>query len=137
MKRSIMWWKSFVFKTKVRTLERIPLQVSSVELERVCNEAHDDVLETAAISVPPPGGGPERLVVFAVLRNGTADAAELRRTIGSALKSRLNPLFKLEAVFVVESLPRTATNKVMRRVLRDMATEKTRAAKPVSLRSKL
>jgi acyl-coenzyme A synthetase/AMP-(fatty) acid ligase len=112
-----------------------PLQVSSVELERVCNEAHDDVLETAAISVAPPGGGPERLVVFTVLRNGTASASELHTVIGSALKTKMNPLFKLEAVFTIESLPRTATNKVLRRVLRDIAKDKTVVG--ATLKSKL
>ena len=99
-------------------------QVSSVELERVCNEAHASVLETAAISVPPPGGGPERLVVFVVLKDGNATVEQLQKAMGSALKTKMNPLFKLEAVLTVDALPRTATNKVMRRVLRDMAQEK-------------
>jgi len=31
----------------------------------------------------------------------------------------LNPLFKLERVLLRDSLPRTASNKVMRRLLRD------------------
>ena len=35
------------------------------------------------------------------------------------LKARLNPLFRVAEVRVLESLPRTASNKVMRRVLRD------------------
>ena len=35
------------------------------------------------------------------------------------IRSALNPLFKIHAVVIAESLPRTASNKVMRRVLRD------------------
>jgi acetyl-CoA synthetase len=36
-----------------------------------------------------------------------------------AIAARLNPLFKIYDVVVAEALPRTASNKVMRRVLRD------------------
>jgi acetyl-CoA synthetase len=35
-----------------------------------------------------------------------------------AIAARLNPLFRVHEVRVAESLPRTASNKVMRRVLR-------------------
>ncbi len=37
-----------------------------------------------------------------------------------AIRQRLNPLFKVSACRVVPSLPRTASNKVMRRLLRDL-----------------
>jgi acetyl-CoA synthetase len=36
-----------------------------------------------------------------------------------AIAARLNPLFKIHDVVPVDALPRTASNKVMRRVLRD------------------
>jgi acetyl-CoA synthetase len=36
----------------------------------------------------------------------------------SAIKSDLNPLFKIHDVVVIDALPRTASNKVMRRELR-------------------
>jgi acetyl-CoA synthetase len=35
-----------------------------------------------------------------------------------AISSGLNPLFKVKDVVVIDALPRTASNKVMRRVLR-------------------
>ena len=35
------------------------------------------------------------------------------------IRRELNPLFKIHEVVVVESLPRTASNKVMRRILRE------------------
>ena len=99
--------------------------MSSIELERVCAEADAAVAETAAVGVPPPQGGPERLTVFAVLRDnaaaGDASPERLRSAMGQALRRRLNPLFKVEAVRVVAALPRTATNKVMRRELRALA----------------
>ena len=42
--------------------------MSSAELESACNGAHEAVLETAAVGVPPPGGGPEKLHVFVVFK---------------------------------------------------------------------
>ena len=36
-----------------------------------------------------------------------------------AIRSQLNPLFRVADVVAVDTLPRTASQKVMRRVLRD------------------
>lgn len=43
----------------------------------------------------------------------------LKKAMQHAIKTRLNPLFGISDVVLVESLPRTASNKVMRRLLRD------------------
>ncbi len=47
----------------------------------------------------------------------TAEAA--KAACQEAIRKHLNPLFKLSAVQLRTSLPRTASNKIMRRVLRD------------------
>ncbi|KAJ9560170.1 hypothetical protein OSB04_005330 [Centaurea solstitialis] len=97
------------------------IKVSSVEIERVCNSVDDRILETAAIGVTPHGGGPERLIIVIVFKdaNGsTPDLNKLKGSLNSALQKNLNPLFKVSGVVALGSLPRTATNKVMRRVLR-------------------
>ncbi|GAB2300832.1 Probable acyl-activating enzyme 17, peroxisomal [Dionaea muscipula] len=97
------------------------IKVSSVEIERICNQADSNVLETAAIGVPPAGGGPEQLVIAVVLRdeNGPAtDLNKLKISFSKAIQKQLNPLFRASDVVVLPSLPRTATNKVMRRLLR-------------------
>eukprot|EP00850_Spirogloea_muscicola_P021530 SM000252S09082 [mRNA] locus=s252:66081:71607:- [translate_table: standard] len=96
------------------------IKVSSVEIERICNGAAEDILETAAIGLPPLGGGPEQLLVVAVLKEGSkAGESALVKAFTTALQKKLNPLFKVQHVAVAPSLPRTATNKIMRRVLRD------------------
>ncbi|DBA69755.1 TPA: hypothetical protein ACH3X2_012479 [Trebouxia sp. C0005] len=48
-----------------------------------------------------------------------ADLHGLKLKCQQAIRSSLNPLFKLERVLLRDSLPRTASNKVMRRLLRD------------------
>lgn len=101
------------------------VKVSSVELESAVVEGVERVVEAAAVAVPPPGGGPETLVLFVVVveKSGGVDVSQssllLKEETQRAISQRLNPLFKVDRVMVLDSLPRTATNKVMRRVLRE------------------
>jgi acetyl-CoA synthetase len=92
------------------------IKVSSIELERVVDR-HPAVAESAAVAVQPGGEGAEALVVFAVLSEeteGEVVLADLRRRVAD----ELNPLFKIHDLVVVDTLPRTASNKLMRRTLR-------------------
>ncbi|MEQ1906544.1 MAG: hypothetical protein ABL888_20335, partial [Pirellulaceae bacterium] len=92
------------------------IKVSSAELERVMNEV-GGVRETAAIALASQGG-PEELFVFAVCSSPQNPEALLKE-LNHRLRTELNPLFKVKEVRIVDSLPRTASNKVMRRKLRD------------------
>jgi len=94
------------------------IKVSSAEIERAISGL-DGCREAAAIAVSPPDGGPSRLVVYAVPEPGTSpDPGVWRRQMQDAIRSQLNPLFRVAEVRVVDGLPRTASNKVMRRSLR-------------------
>ncbi|KAK9674342.1 hypothetical protein RND81_12G226600 [Saponaria officinalis] len=96
------------------------IKTSSVEIERVCNKADEGVSEIAAIGVAPAGGGPEMLIVFVVLKEGaTSDPEKLRLLFSKAIQRSLNPLFKVSLVKCVPEFPRNASNKLLRRVLRD------------------
>jgi acetyl-CoA synthetase len=92
------------------------IKVSSLELERVI-DAHPRVYESAAVAVQPGGEGAERLVVFAVAP-GRPDRPALMRELQAAIARDLNPLFRIHDLVLVEALPRTASNKLMRRELR-------------------
>ncbi|QDT80116.1 Acetyl-coenzyme A synthetase [Gimesia maris] len=96
------------------------IKVSSVQIEELLTQT-SVVREVAAIAVPPPGGGPGQLVIFMVMQDGAAFvAAEIQQQMQQIIRSQLNPLFKIHAVREIEQLPRTASNKVMRRKLRDL-----------------
>ncbi|KAG5046514.1 hypothetical protein JHK86_015920 [Glycine max] len=100
--------------------------VSSIEIERICNGVDSNILETAAIGVPPSGGGPELLTIAVVFKDSNStkqDLHQLRMSFNSALQKKLNPLFRVSQVVTLPSLPRTASNKVMRRVLRQQLSE--------------
>jgi acetyl-CoA synthetase len=92
------------------------IKVSSAEIERVVNRV-DGVAETAAVAETPDDGGPSRLVIYAVMGEARATEA-LRAEMQAAIRRELNPLFKIFRVEQVKTLPRTASNKVMRRMLR-------------------
>ncbi len=95
------------------------IKVGSAELERAMADV-EGVAEVAAVAVEPPGGGPSRLVVYAVPAPGfVPDVAAWELAMQAAIRSELNPLFKIHDVVVADSLPRTASAKVMRRTLRD------------------
>lgn len=96
------------------------IKISSAELERVMNRV-PGVRETAAVAWSQQGG-PEELVVFTVLDQPAESpsdvAAHLLKAFNERLKADLNPLFRAREVRLVTALPRTASNKVMRRELR-------------------
>jgi len=97
------------------------IKVSSVEIERVLNTV-PGIRETAAVAVSPPGGGPSLLWIFAVLQeNCRLEARDLESQLQQAIRTHLNPLFKIAALTAIESLPRAASHKIMRRLLRDRA----------------
>jgi acetyl-CoA synthetase len=108
------------------------IKVSALELEQVMDR-HPAVYESAAVAVQPGGEGAERLVVFVVPKPGVASPVD-RKTLMAGLKrllaARLNPLFKIHDLVVVEALPRTASNKLMRRELRARYQGDAPAARP-------
>ena len=85
----------------------------------------ENVLETAAIAISEKTGGPSKLVIYVVLElaNGTqtVDTCKdiLQDAMQMAIRTKLNPLFGISDIVITRSLPRTASNKIMRRVLRD------------------
>eukprot|EP01083_Nonionella_stella_P051992 138142_1 len=98
------------------------IKVSSVQLERACS-SDPSVSEAACIAHNPPQGGPSQLVVVVTLSEDSADRspealAALKKAMQRAISTRINPLFRVADVMVVGALPRTASGKVMRRVLR-------------------
>jgi len=94
------------------------IKVSSRQIEETVSRT-GTVRETAAIAAAPPGGGPGQLVIYAVASDPAGlDRDKLKAAMQALIRTELNPLFKIHDVVPVEALPRTASNKVMRRALR-------------------
>jgi len=93
------------------------IKISAVEIEKIINQ-HPAVYESAAVAVAPEEGGPEALVVFFVPKDKQADVSQLRSEWQKMITKELNPLFRIKEVVKRQDLPRTASNKLMRRLLR-------------------
>ncbi len=100
------------------------IKISSLELEQVL-DTHEAVYESAAVAVQPEGGGAERLVVHVVLHRDM-DGQTLRKELQTVISGRLNPLFRIHDLVTLEKLPRTASNKLIRRTLRAEYEDRTR-----------
>jgi acetyl-CoA synthetase len=95
------------------------IKVGTAEIERVVSTV-PGIRELAAIAVNAPGGGPSRLVIYVALQpDHSLDSTAIKDSMQQTIKQRLNPLFKIHDVVPVPQLPRTASNKIMRRHLRD------------------
>jgi acetyl-CoA synthetase len=64
------------------------------------------------------GEGAERLVVYVVVET-EIDAPQLAKELNALVSQQINPLFKIHELIFVDALPRTASNKLMRRSLRE------------------
>ncbi|WP_397445063.1 AMP-binding protein [Polaribacter sp. R77954] len=94
------------------------IKVSATQIEEAINQL-GFVLESAAIAVAPKDGGPAKLVVFYVEKRDAIPNVDRLKTAQKIVKTELNPLFKVADLVKIEALPRTASNKIMRRKLRD------------------
>jgi len=79
--------------------------------------AHRGVAECAVVGVPDPQWG-ERVQAFVVRADPALDAATLEQHVRA---SDLSPYQRPRAYAFVAELPRTSTNKVLRRALRETA----------------
>ena len=89
-------------------------QVAPAEVEAVLH-GHDDVVDCAVFGVPDEAAG-EAVVAAVALRKGAAASADDLRAL---VADRLASYKQLSAVHLVDEIPRLASGKVLRRVLRE------------------
>ena len=92
------------------------IKVSAVEIEKLLDQ-HPAITETAAVAVAPPEGGPEQLVIYYITHQ-EVNSETLKREWQRSLSTELNPLFRIHDLVEQDTLPRTVSNKLMRRTLR-------------------
>lgn len=93
------------------------IKISSAEIERVLSDM-DSVRETAAIAVKSDRG-PSKLIIYAAANTEDLPNKEaLLQEMQLRINQYLNPLFKISDLVFIDDLPKTASNKIMRRLLR-------------------
>lgn len=92
------------------------IKTSSAEIERVLSGCQD-INEIAAIAASPPHNGPMQLIIYAATEK-ELDKEAVIKEMQTKINKQLNPLFKIHDLLFISNLPKTASNKIMRRVLR-------------------
>jgi len=96
-------------------------RIGTAELESSI-VAHGDVAESAVCGIPDEVRG-EAIVAFAVLREGAdRDPDTLRREIASGIRNGVGPIATPEQIYFVSRLPKTRSGKIMRRLLKAIAS---------------
>jgi acetyl-CoA synthetase len=95
-------------------------RLGSLEIENAA-VAHPAVAEAAAVGVPDPVKG-EAAVIFAVLMDGYEPSDALKAALSDHVRESLGAFAAPKAVYLVRMLPKTRSGKIMRRVLRAVAS---------------
>jgi len=82
--------------------------------------SHNDVSEAAAIALPHELKG-NAIHTFVILRSGVTASKTLEEQLREHVSREMGPIAKPETVTFVESLPKTRSGKIMRRVLKARA----------------
>jgi acetyl-CoA synthetase len=92
------------------------IKISAVEIERAIIGI-PLIIEAAAIAIPQMDHGPNQLIIFAATF-AHLEKEPIKKEMQQRINNKLNPLFKIHDIIFVEELPKTASNKIMRRILR-------------------
>ncbi|MEM7476782.1 MAG: AMP-binding protein, partial [Planctomycetota bacterium] len=94
------------------------IKVSAIVIEQ-CLTKHPSVRECAAVAIADAKAGPSNLVVFVVPTSNDVEADSLRSILQKKISGEVNPLYRIQRIELISSIPRTASNKVLRRELRN------------------
>jgi acetyl-CoA synthetase len=95
-------------------------RISTTEVESAL-VSHPTVAEAAVVGATDPTTG-QGIVAFVILRGGAVDGgAEAVKALRDHVAKEIGPIAKPRQVMVVPELPKTRSGKIMRRLLRDVA----------------
>src|SRR5690606_9906534 len=93
--------------------------ISTTEVESAL-VSHPDVAEAAVVGATDPTTG-QAIVAFVILRGGIDGSDALAQDLRDHVAKTLGPIAKPRQILVVPELPKTRSGKIMRRLLRDVA----------------
>lgn len=95
-------------------------RLGTMELESAV-VSHPAIAEAAVIGKPHDIKG-EAIVVFAILRQGYNPNEELKKDLTEHLRKTVGPVATPDEIYFVSKLPKTRSGKIMRRVLKALAS---------------
>ena len=96
-------------------------RMGTAEVENAINE-HDQVIETAVVGYPHDIKG--QGIYAYVITDGTVDKSddEFRKEVNGVVRDIIGPIAKPDKIQIVSGLPKTRSGKIMRRILRKIAS---------------
>lgn len=98
-------------------------RIGTAEVEAAINN-HFDIAESAVVGVPHDIKG-EALFAFVILKAGNSGTQNLRSEVMKIITRDLGSFAKPDHFLIVPGLPKTRSGKIMRRILRKLATGQT------------
>lgn len=95
-------------------------RIGTIEIEDAA-VSYEAVVEAAVASRPDPVKG-EGIVIFATLRQGFDPSPEMKNKLKQHIRSTLGPVATPDEIYFVNKLPKTRSGKIMRRVLKAVAS---------------
>ncbi|MGP4787881.1 acetate--CoA ligase [Psychrobacter sp. 1Y11] len=94
-------------------------RLGTAEIESVVDE-HPSIVEAAVVGMPHEIRG-VGICVFAILKSGESADDSLKSELNRHVRTEIGPIANLDAIFIVDALPKTRSGKIMRRILRNIA----------------
>jgi acetyl-CoA synthetase len=94
-------------------------RISTAEVESALVD-HPAVAEAAVVGATDETTG-QSIIGYVILRGSSEESDDLRNEIREHVATKLGPIARPKAVFLVPDLPKTRSGKIMRRLLRDVA----------------
>jgi acetyl-CoA synthetase len=94
-------------------------RISTTEVESAL-VSHPSVAEAAVVGAADATTG-QGIVAFVILRSGHEDGEWLVKALRDHVAHEIGPIAKPRQIMIVPELPKTRSGKIMRRLLRDVA----------------
>jgi acetyl-CoA synthetase len=98
-------------------------RLGTAEVENAINQ-HPNVLESAVVGYPHPIKG-QGIYSYLILNETIYDEAIFRKEILQIVAREIGPIAKPDKIQIVSGLPKTRSGKIMRRILRKIASNDT------------
>lgn len=95
-------------------------RLGTAEIENAIDE-HPKVVESAVVGYPHDVKG-EGVYAFAICENGVDDPEAFKKEINELVAKIISPIAKPDKIQITSGLPKTRSGKIMRRILRNIAS---------------
>ncbi|HSG29544.1 MAG TPA: hypothetical protein VLA34_13775, partial [Candidatus Krumholzibacterium sp.] len=95
-------------------------RIGTMEVESAL-VSHDTVAEAAVVPMPHEIKG-QGLYAFVTLQEGVEKTEELKKTLRAHVGEEIGPIAKPDVIQFADALPKTRSGKIMRRILKIIAT---------------